>query len=1254
MGVLPTEKDVTETFNRLRNSDQLSDADTEQCEIAEGTIKRMVNIKAAENQLMLGWINEAQDKVKQISPEGKEEVNGEKVQQIFSQKLIDHIIDYRSQLPIGKAGSLNGKPEEIQKLKEIFNKSIEDKKIKCIFYQVGQNNIPILLIDSEEEQAKLYGSNNPTNKDIVSPGRFFFDGEMTETADGKKTPKMLSSISMVTEAYKENPEILEHELFHATNELVQDAQRNSFRENYKKRTANSNLVNESLIRFALSTESIPPNILPSDSLTLIGQIKEKIENGSITQNEVDQFIKTGNFLKSEGASEFKEIITKQREIRRISPATQSENSEYLLNFIEKGSSGIKDFDKFIVENNQILKHTESIGSLYNRFYNPLNEAVTNYISTDRAIPLGDLKLSKYDKNNPEFLGGLALVRLLNEHNKSGSELLNKGKMDEFQQEKQLLANYLSSSPLFKNGRVTVGNLMNTLQSGLVNDENPINNLLNVIIPKQESTFDNSYLQKLIEAIPSLKNYVGFNETTKEFNLSQEQYRIIKFLFPDSLSKDIDNLVLQEGQINQEDEGIGKAINPDPFLRHAATQTYIASEYGDKPPTNRTGEKYGGKLDLFYRPFHPKDPGSPLAQFWGWNQKTFTDGFGIGSSKDFKLDSVDTLEALAFATGISFHRLPGLEGLRAKMEKSAYTPNTYVAPSPKAYTAGVFKEILESLQGFGGVEDISLITLMTKIGGYNFNLQGQPTLSNRSWQQEDEYRNNSALETFLNDNHINNANVGVDKIIVDNFEHDISNFKVGEMSKGYLQDILEIMFIPDKPDDSKRGDNPLGGQRMNYNKGVKSFEKNIAKRETFKKIANLMMEADLKKRTDSHGEEAYTLFDLLEACNTAQYILPKDLYETVDGKRVIKKKMKDVYDDSQVTIRVGGTVIGGEEGQVSLQDVKEFMQNAIMARAEKVMRVGVWGKEEVVIENSPRINLPPDQAGFDNFISTNGYKQIEGTKIFVHGHDKYILDEDATTGQYFLKKAEEKYTKTAKIKTGARVYGNYDLPADPIHNFTKDQMKFFFGEKADYEDVEKPDGSTESFSARKEYAINSGLMYDNVIDHLDKISQGKKLSYNFSIKLLQTDRYREFSKSQTEIWQGLRNIDNFYRFVIIAASAVGALVPSMAFLFNPSLLVGLMGWSLIGSPLIDRQANAWSGRMLAAIEAATDIMSFSRRFWALADENNPPSFGDLDLARSEMETVKYKWRTVLTNMSKNAKWDTNVFTNIFGQLWGKVT
>jgi hypothetical protein len=317
-------------------------------------------------------------------------------------------------------------------------------------------------------------------------------------------------------------------------------------------------------------------------------------------------------------------------------------------------------------------------------------------------------------------------------------------------------------------------------------------------------------------------------------------------------------------------------------------------------------------------------------------------------------------------------------------------------------------------------------------------------------------------------------------------------------------------------------------------------------------------------------------------------------------------------------------------------------------------VGVWGTELKKDPTFAKIPLPKDEKDILTFFATGGYRPTdERMTSFRKGSELFVIDVDEATGVSSLCRVSEEYSETAEIKTGAKVYGNYDLKMKHIDNFTPEQMKFFFGEKTQYT-TRDVNGKEATINARSEYHLNKGFIYDSVFDELDKINQGKRLSFQYSMKLLQTDRYREFSKAQMEFWSGMRNIDSFYRFVIIAASAIGALVPGMAFLANPGLFVGLIAWSLIASPLIDRQANGWQAKMLASIEAQGDILGYSDRFYGLANEDHPPSFGDLYLARTQMETVKYKWRTVLVSMSKNAKWDTNIFTNVFSQMWGKVT
>ena len=1285
-GTIPSEEEITDVFNKIRGSESFTSKDQTQSDIVEKSIRQMIHIRNAENGLMNSWLQEA---VKtSTSKEGKEFINGDMVEQIFTKKLIDHIIDYRINLPEGQKGRLQSQ-QEADALKGRLEQSINSGKIKVEFYQVGQIHVPILLIDDYQEQANLYGSNNPKDRDKVSPGRFFFDGKLETDSNGEEVPMLLSSISFITEDYEMHPELLKHELVHATHELQQHAQREVFRENYRSRTLNSNLVRESLIKFILSgdSESRIQSLnkrgieVPETTLLLVKAIKEKASEqdiqyfitGGYQKSEVEGFTKTEGTAKSvEKTDEIRKMIKESPYITELKTAgAKNVSADLIQQYIETGTSGVFEFDKFIRGNHQLDQHVTRIGEIYNRFYNPVNEAVSSYVSSDRNINLGDLKIPDYDKNNHEVIGGMALVRLLNEHNRSSSQMVTPEQIELFIKEKEYLANYLNSSPLYKNGRVTIGNMMEILTNSLSNENDPIHELLNVVVPSEEGDIDQEYLSKLKDTIPIFRSWLGSNKPTTE------QYRILTFLFPDELLNNFDETLEEESQIGEEDYGIGKAINPDPLMRRAVTNTYIGSEFRGVSPNKRSGQGYGGKLDMFTRPYMPKDTGNQLLQFWGWNSKTFTDGFGIGSNSKFRLDSIDPLEAIGFATGIPIHRLPFLENLREKiLTKDAYYPETYVSPSPRAYTAGVFKDIYTSIMNYGRLDDMSAITLMTKIGGYNFNLQGSPTLSLKTWIQEDEYRSNDLLANFV-DREIDNLPPKDKKNIVDRLRGDViqskgkadmevGKFKVGQMSKGYLEDILGSMVMGEYPEDKPL--NEWGHARMEWNKERGKVERNQERMKSFKRIGAIMMAADYAKNvktivnsdgTSSEvytGDHTYTLLDLYEAMNTAQLVLPGSLYDKGD----VDKNMKNVYENQSFTINIDGKNVGegingGEDdGVITLKDAKEFLEFAIIARAEKVVSVGVWGKDTEKDESVPRIDLPNDQRQWEDFITTNQFSLTNQERILKKGDDYYKLEMNTTTGIASLYKITEKYSKTAKVKTGQKIYGGQqELTMDHIENFTPDQMEFFFGKKEQYTTKDK-DGNIIDIDARKGYKLNKGLIYDSVLDSLDKINQGKRLSFQYSMKLLQTDRYREFSKMQMEFWNGMRNIDNFYRFIIIAASAVGAIVPGMAFLANPSLFVGLMAWSLTASPLINRAANGWSAKMLAAIEAQGDILAFSDRFYNLANEDHPPSFGDLDLARTQMETIKYKWRTVLTNMSKNAKWDTNIFTNIFNQLWGKVT
>ena len=188
----------------------------------------------------------------------------------------------------------------------------------------------------------------------------------------------------------------------------------------------------------------------------------------------------------------------------------------------------------------------------------------------------------------------------------------------------------------------------------------------------------------------------------------------------------------------------------------------------------------------------------------------------------------------------------------------------------------------------------------------------------------------------------------------------------------------------------------------------------------------------------------------------------------------------------------------------------------------------------------------------------------------------------------------------------------------------------------------------------DYSTNVGCMFDDVYDSIKKVHDGRDLSYKASIKLNQMSTYREYSKIKREFNEGLVMLDSTARNAIIAMTLLGALVPSLAVLANPALLCGMIVWSLSVSPFLVRNAKGWGAREIAAINAQKSLGEQGQYFWRLTDEDHPPSFGELDIARGMFESVKFDYRSMCKSLVAEAQWDTNVVTGLFNQVWPKVS
>jgi hypothetical protein len=211
--------------------------------------------------------------------------------------------------------------------------------------------------------------------------------------------------------------------------------------------------------------------------------------------------------------------------------------------------------------------------------------------------------------------------------------------------------------------------------------------------------------------------------------------------------------------------------------------------------------------------------------------------------------------------------------------------------------------------------------------------------------------------------------------------------------------------------------------------------------------------------------------------------------------------------------------------------------------------------------------------------------------------------------------------------------SYDI-ADPFEALTDEKINLMCGDVAT--DMNgKPLGGRFVISSNRENSAHdlvTGLLWAN--------QEGKKYAYKFSVKLRQSESFRAMSKIKKDKWEGINNIEDTLRFWILAGSLVAMLVPPLGFAFSPSILVGLLGWSLTVSPFINRGFAGWSAREKAAIEATNTLLGqYSEMFYNLGQDTvHVPN--EIKAAMTNFENVKNVYKSVLVNMSKHGDPDSN--------------
>lgn len=745
------------------------------------------------------------------------------------------------------------------------------------------------------------------------------------------------------------------------------------------------------------------------------------------------------------------------------------------------------------------------------------------------------------------------------------------------------------------------------------------------------------------------------------------------------------------------------IHPLAPIRYSARFGANASLYGPVRKKDIGGEdKMGGKVHLGFRITHPKDMGPSILRWGGLNKKVLVDSFGIGTD-EFRADGCDGLEGLYFLTGISLHKMPWLANLDAywsklhlpgplgNLDKKAWVPSSVLAPSVDAYTQGVLGSIFGRLTAEHFYDPQALVKLIIELGGYKYDAQGQPSLDRTTYAlKHDSYRLNSELAEFINNDlkEIYAGNPNERALLIDRLSKDKmidpktnrmvdveyrngaiyevgtdnliqkGGLVIGQMTENALKEMEEIMVYY-KNDRSKEPLWKLGREMKDFTTKMGVPEDVIKQRDKYRTIANQMMLEDAKRR--STGGAGYTISDLIIELERAQNAPTGSIYDEKTGK--VNQAMVDRYKNQKVNI-------GGEEIEVKF--VKEFLKDFSLARSQKVLTVGVWEKgpdiktedengnpissilnPEKIIEEFSALG-PGDKEEIPIPSNENSETEYKSFLIDKKNNKKYYFHRN-DRGQVFIKEVksqEWKYRKDAKLTFFFKQSG-YSFTLDPIKGLPPEILLRYYGKKNKYK-VWSADGKKQlDVEGRDDYDTEQGQMFDDVYDELTKIKQGKELSYKYSVKLYSLDKYRDQSKVLKEYYEGLMLIESTVRKAIIAMTVIGCLFPPLGMLANPALILGTLAWSLAGQPFLERAANGWKARMMAAIEAKDAISGASSLFFGLANESKPPSFGELDLANSEFENVKVKYRSVLKNFNDGAKWNTNMFTNLFSTAWDKI-
>jgi hypothetical protein len=662
--------------------------------------------------------------------------------------------------------------------------------------------------------------------------------------------------------------------------------------------------------------------------------------------------------------------------------------------------------------------------------------------------------------------------------------------------------------------------------------------------------------------------------------------------------------------------------------------------------------------------HYKDKG-PLAEYspilpnqkllrefrWGLDKKCdiFYDKEGHETGREYYrvTDSTDAAAGFLELTGIDWTRSKGGRDFLALFGKDIkeYLPKGLLQPGLNTYHIATLTMIGEALKQVGVASRHNTV-IYSVIGGLAYS-GGKIDVDSDDFDKPDEYRMNKQFADFVQGdlgNHLKKDKTWRD-LWAERFSKDSLTYNIpgggkgtlnlefkkhpvmkGTMTTQLMNDICEEIAIGEAQD------------------GIDEFEDMIPRaqkrKDAFQKIATAMMTQDYLALSDEKGlTKRFTLNDLEQLIVAAAMDprLKADLYSDNDESKANRAYMRNP------TIKIG-------DQEVSVIDAKEFISHYYLARLRTISSVGVWG-----MTGSKELSKFQEEA-----------KLIQESKEFTDQQKEALIQNLQIQAQIqsgvlasIPNEDDRKYTVQGKRKLsdaddqrGVQMT-SYDI-ADAFEALTDEKINLMCGNKSERMEGEDKKGNKGIYDLNGNFVISANRensAHDLVTGLLWANQEGKKYAYKFSVKLRQSESFRAMAKIKKDKWEGINNIEDTARIWILGVSLATLLIPTLGAAFSPGLVIGLLGWSLIVSPFINRGFEGWSAREKAAIEATNTLLGqYSEMFYNLGQDTvHTPN--EIKAAMTNFENVKNVYKSVLVNMSKHGNPESNFVAKRANSLIG---